>query len=66
MKISGGANENADEKTIAQAAAADAQADKFIRGFREGYNTQLGQGGSKCVWRTEAETLYCESLIKAS
>ena len=38
-------NENADEKTIAQAAA-DAQADKFIRGFREGYNTQLGQGGS--------------------
>ena len=38
-------NENADKKTIAQAAA-DAQADKFIRGFREGYNTQLGQGGS--------------------
>ena len=35
-------NENADEKTIAQAAA-DAQADKFIRGFREGYNTQLGK-----------------------
>ncbi len=31
------------KKTIAQAAA-DAQADKFIRGFREGYNTQLGQG----------------------
>ncbi len=57
-------NENADEKTIAQAAA-DAQADKFIRGFKKDIIHSLDKVVLMCRW-TEAETLYCQSLIKAS
>ena len=56
-------NENADEKTIAQAAA-DAQADKFIRGFREGYNTQLGQGGSNVSGGQKQRLCIARALLK--
>ena len=56
-------NENADEKTIAQAAA-DAQADKFIRGFREGYNTQLGQGGSNVSGGQKQRIAIARALLK--
>ena len=41
-------------------AAVNAQADGFVTAFKNGYHTEIGQGGAGVSGGPEAEALYCQ------
>lgn len=55
--------ENADDEAVREAARA-AQADKFVQGFKEGYNTQLGQGGANVSGGQKQRLCIARALLK--
>lgn len=56
-------DENADDEAVREAARA-AQADKFVQGFKEGYNTQLGQGGANVSGGQKQRLCIARALLK--
>ena len=56
-------DENATDEEIA-AAAASAQADGFIRGFEQGYDTMLGQGGANVSGGQKQRLCIARALLK--
>ena len=56
-------DENADDETVREAACA-AQADKFVSSFKEGYNTQLGQGGANVSGGQKQRLCIARALLK--
>lgn len=56
-------DENADDATL-RAAAENAQADKFVRAFKDGYETELGQGGSNVSGGQKQRLCIARALLK--
>ncbi|MBQ7925775.1 MAG: ABC transporter ATP-binding protein, partial [Lachnospiraceae bacterium] len=56
-------DENAEEEEI-RAVAAQAQADQFITGFTEGYETELGQGGVNVSGGQKQRLCIARALLK--
>lgn len=56
-------DENADDATL-RAAAENAQADKFVRAFTDGYDTELGQGGSNVSGGQKQRLCIARALLK--
>lgn len=56
-------NENADMDEI-YAAAENSQADKFVRNFTNGYNTELGQGGVNVSGGQKQRLCIARTLLK--
>lgn len=56
-------DETADEKTIIEAAKA-AQADSFVAGFPDGYETELGQGGVNVSGGQKQRLCIARALLK--
>lgn len=56
-------NENATEEEIS-AASQNAQADKFVRNFPKGYDTELGQGGSNVSGGQKQRLCIARALLK--
>lgn len=42
-----------------------AQADPFVKTFKNGYDTEMGAGRRQCLRRSETASLYRESTLKA-
>jgi len=53
----------ADEAAV-KSAAADAQADKFVENFKEGYHTELGQGGTNVSGGQKQRLCIARALLK--
>lgn len=56
-------DENADDETM-RAAAENAQADKFVRSFTDGYETELGQGGANVSGGQKQRLCIARALLK--
>ncbi len=56
-------NENATDEEM-YAAAESAQADKFVRGFTDGYETELGQGGVNVSGGQKQRLCIARALLK--
>ena len=56
-------DENADDETM-RAAAENAQADKFVRSFTNGYDTELGQGGANVSGGQKQRLCIARALLK--
>ena len=56
-------DENADDATM-RAAAENAQADKFVRSFTKGYDTELGQGGANVSGGQKQRLCIARALLK--
>lgn len=56
-------DEDADDATM-RAAAENAQADKFVRSFTNGYDTELGQGGANVSGGQKQRLCIARALLK--
>ncbi len=56
-------DENADKVTV-HAVAESAQADKFVSSFKDGYNTELGQGGVNVSGGQKQRLCIARALLK--
>ncbi len=56
-------DEDADDATM-RAAAENAQADKFVRSFTKGYDTELGQGGANVSGGQKQRLCIARALLK--
>ncbi len=56
-------DENADMETI-RAAAKSAEADKFVSAFKDGYDTEIGQGGSNVSGGQKQRLCIARAMLK--